>query len=307
MNPTRKEYTNMNSQSKSSITHRSYPLAAFIMFAAVFILGCSKNATDTATTPTQLTFANPYEAGQALQTAVKAKDDKAVAQVLGPKAKTLISSGNSKEDATATGSFATKYDRMNRWVTMTDGSQVLYVGADNYPFPIPLAKDGTSKWYFDSAAGEKELRARRIGGNELTAMDAARLIANAEELYHRATHQYTDTIVSTPGKQDGLYWEVAEGQAPSPLGRLNEFAKGIFGAGAPSKAVVSRGYSFRILTAQGGFTIFASPVNYQQSGIMTFSLARDGVVYQQDLGPQSTETVEAINQYNPTDGWMQAE
>jgi hypothetical protein len=297
----------MNPQSKSSTTHRSYHVAALVMLAAVFILGCTKNQTNTATEPHQLTFANPSEAGLALQTAVRAKDDKAIAQVLGPKAKTLVSSGDSKEDATATDSFAQKYDRMSRWVAMTDGTQVLYVGADNYPFPIPLAKDASSKWYFDAAAGEEELRARRIGGNEITAMDAARLIANAEALYHQATHQYTDTIVSTPGEQDGLYWEVADGQAPSPLGRLNEFAKGIFAAGAPSKAVVLHGYSFRVLTAQGGFTIFASPVNYQQSGIMTFSLGRDGVVYQQDLGPHSTETVEAINQYNPTDGWAQAE
>jgi hypothetical protein len=88
---------------------------------------------------------------------------------------------------------------------------------------------------------------------------------------------------------------------------LNEFARAIFAAGAPSKTAVFHGYSFRILTAQGGFTIFASPVNYQHSGVMTFSLGRDGVVYQQDLGPQTTDTVEAINRYNPSDGWRQAE
>ena len=307
MNPNRKEHKNMNSQMKSSTTHRNYQLAALAMLAVVFILGCSKKHTNTATETSQKTFATPAEAGHALQTAVRAKDDKAITQVLGPKAKTLVSSGDSMEDATATDSFAKKYDRMNRWVAMSDGSQVLYIGADNYPFPIPLAQDGSSRWYFDANAGDEELRARRIGSNELTAMDACRLIANAEQLYHQATHQYTDTITSTPGKQDGLYWEVADGQAPSPLGRLNQFAKGIFAAGASSKTAVFNGYSFRILTAQGGFTIIASPVNYQHSGIMTFSLSRDGVVYQQDLGPQTTDTVEAINQYNSTDGWTQAE
>jgi len=190
---------------------------------------------------------------------------------------------------------------------MTDGSQVLYVGADNYPFPIPLAQDSSSRWYFDATAGDEELRVRRIGSNELAAMDACRLIANAEELYHHATDRYTDTIISTPGQQDGLYWEVAEGQAPSPMGKLNQFAKGIFAAGAPSKTAVFNGYSYRILTTQGGYTIFASPVNYQHSGIMTFSLGRDGVVYQQDLGPETMDAVEAIHQYNPTDGWTQAE
>jgi len=307
MNLNRKEYRNMNLQRKSSAARHSYHLAALVMLAVVFILGCSKKQSNTATEVSQKTFATPAEAGKALQTAAHAKDDKAITQVLGPKSKTLVSSGDSAEDATANDSFAKKYDRMNRWVAMTDGSQVLYVGADNYPFPIPLTQDGSSRWYFDATAGDEELRARRIGSNELTAMDACRLLAHAEELYHHATHQYTDTIISTPGQQDGLYWEVAEGQAPSPMGRLNQFAKGIFAADAPSKTAVFNGYSFRILTAPGGFTILASPVNYQHSGIMTFSLSRDGVVYQQDLGPQTTDTVEAINQYNSTDGWTQAE
>ncbi len=196
---------------------------------------------------------------------------------------------------------------MNRLVAMTDGSQVLYIGADNYPFPVPLAQDSSSRWYFDVTAAEGELRARRIGSNELSAMDACQLIANAEELYHQSTHQYTDTIVSTPGKQDGLYWEVSEGQTPSPMGRLNQFAKSIFNASAPSKSVVSHGYTFHIVTTKGGFTIFGSPVNYQHSGIMTFSLGRDGVIYQRDLGSQTADALAATTQYNPTDGWTQAE
>jgi hypothetical protein len=297
----------MISQRKSSTTHHYYRLAVLVTLAVAFILGCSKKQTSTATETSQKTFATPAEAGQALQTAVRAKDDKAITQVLGPKAKTLVSSGDSTEDATAIDSFAKKYDRMNRWVAMTDGSHVLYIGADNYPFPIPLAQDSSSRWYFDATAGAEELRARRIGSNELTAMDACRLIAHAEELYHHATHQYTDTIISTPGRQDGLYWEVADGQTPSPMGTLNQFAKGIFAAGAPSKTAKFNGYSFRILNQARGYTIFASPVNYAHSGIMTFSLSREGVVYQRDLGPQTTDAMEAIHQYNPTDGWTQAE
>ena len=297
----------MNSQRNHPSPRQYFQMVALSMVAVVFILGCSKKQTNAPNETSQKTFATPAEAGKALQTAVHAKDDKAIAQVLGPKAKTLVSSGDPAEDATATASFAKKYDRMNRWVTMTDGSQVLYIGADNYPFPIPLAQDASSRWRFDTNAGDEELGARRIGGNELTAMDATGLIANAEELYHHSTRRYTDNLVSTPGQQDGLYWEVAQGQAPSPLGRFSEFAKGVFAAGAPSKTAVLSGYSFRVVTGQRGFTIFATPVNYQHSGIMTFSLGRDGVIYQQDLGPQTTGTVEAINQYNPTDGWAQAE
>ena len=187
-----------------------------------------------------------------------AKDNDGIARILGPQGKTLVSSGDVAEDAAAVESFSKKYDRMNRWVAMTDGTQVLYIGADNYPFPIPLAKDSSSKWHFAPAAGDEELQARRIGRNELLAMDACRLIANAEEIYHHGAHdgnpahQYTDTIISTPGKQDGLYWEVAADQDPSPLGRpKTEFAKGIFDSSAPSKTRYFNGYSFRVLTEQG--------------------------------------------------------
>jgi Protein of unknown function (DUF2950) len=294
-------------QLKSLTTQQIERIAAFVMVAVVFVLGCSKKQDNpTAGTP-QKTFATPAEASQALHAAVQAKDDKALTQVLGSKAQNLVSSGDPAEDKPAADSFTRKYDQMNRLVAMTDGSQVLYVGADNYPFPVPLAQDSASRWYFDAAAADEELRARWIGGNELSAMDGCRLIANAEKLYYQSTHQYTDTIVSTPGKQDGLYWEVSAGQTPSPLGRLNQFAKSIFNAPAPSKEVVSHGYSFTIVTTQAGFTIFGSPVDYQQSGIMTFSLGHDGVIYQQDRGPKAADTLAAIEQYKPTDGWTQAE
>lgn len=288
------------------------------MVAAVFVLGCSrkqdnptaetpqKASATTALTP-QKTFATPAEASQALHAAVQSKDDEALTQVLGPKAQKLVSSGDPAEDKFAAESFTRKYDKMNRLVAMTDGSQVLYIGADNYPFPVPLAQDSSSRWYFDADAADEELRVRRIGSNELSAMDACRLIANAEELYHQGTHQYTDTIVSTPGEQNGLYWEVSENQTPSPMGTLNQFAKSIFNASAPSKEVVSHGYSFRIMTTKEGYTIFASPVSYQHSGIMTFSLGRDGVIYQQDLGPKAPDNLTAVEQHNPTDGWAQAE
>ena len=297
----------MSLQQQSLTTRRVLSIAVGIMVAAVFVLGCSrKQDNPTAETPRK-TFATPAEASQALHAAVQSKDDEALTQVLGPKAQKLVSSGDPAEDKSAAESFTRKYDKMNRLVAMTDGSQVLYIGADNYPFPVPLAQDSSSRWYFDADAADEELRARRIGSNELSAMDACRLIANAEELYHQGTHQYTDTIVSTPGQQNGLYWEISENQTPSPMGTLNQFAKSIFNASAPSKEVVSHGYSFRIMTTKEGYTIFASPVNYQHSGIMTFSLGRDGVIYQQDLGPKAPDNLTAIEQHNPIDGWTQAE
>ncbi len=299
---------------KSLTRQRIQSIAVVLMVAAVFVLGCSnkqdnstaKQNNPIAETP-QKTFATAAEASQALHAAVQAPDDKALIQVLGPKAQKLVSSGDRSEDKHAAELFAKKYEQMNRLVAMTDGSQVLYIGADNYPFPVPLAQDSSSRWYFNAVAGDEELRIRRIGSNELSAMDAVRLIANAEEVYHQSTHQYTDTIVSTPGQQDGLYWEVSETQAPSPMGKLDQFAKGIFRASAPSKEVVSHGYSFRVVTTKAGFTVFASPVDYHQSGIMSFSLGRDGVIYQQDLGPKAPDTLTAIDRHNPSDGWTQAE
>jgi hypothetical protein len=303
----REEGRNVNLPLKNRTRQQMQSIAALVTIAVVFVLGCSKKPANTAAETPQKTFATPAEASQALHAAVQAKDDKTLTQVLGAKANKLVSSGDPAEDKSAADSFARKYEQMNRLVAMTDGSQVLYVGADNYPFPVPLVQDGSSRWYFDAVAGDEELRARRIGKNELTAIDASRLLAQAEELYHQSTHQYTGTIVSTPGEQDGLYWETGEGQAPSPLARVNQFAKSIFHTSAPSREVVSRGYSFHIMATQAGFTIFASPVDYPNSGIMTLILGRDGVIYQQDLDPHAADALVAMEQYNPTHGWTQAE
>jgi hypothetical protein len=323
--PIEKEGRKMNLQTKRSLTRQYRWMAVMVLLVSAFVLGCSKKEATTASETSQKTFATPAEAGKALQTAVMAKDDGAMGRILGPKAKTLVSSGDPAEDAAAIDSFGKKYDRMNRWVAMTDGSQVLHIGADNYPFPVPLVQDASSQWHFDPGTGDEELRARRIGRNELLAIEACKLIASAEELYHQNAQQYTDTIISTPGKQDGLYWEAPEGQSSSPLGTRIGFAKGIFVSGAPSKNPVFNGYNFRVLTAQagtakggaknyiangkmtGGFAIIASPVNYQESGIMTFVLGRDGILYQQDLGPQTPNAAAVIQQYDPNDGWAQAE
>jgi hypothetical protein len=235
-----------------------------------------------------------------------------------------VNSGHPAEDNAAFQFFVTKYDRMNRWVTMTDGSRVLYIGSDNYAFPIPLVQDSESRWYFDTAAGEREILARRIGRNELLAIDASTSIANAEELYRRRFKEYTQTILGSPEKQDGLHWEVPQDQPPSPLGRLGNFAE-IAASSAVNGAPVFDGYSFRILSAQGdkakggaksymtggkmtaGFAVIATPVKYQDSGIMTFIVSRDGVVYQKDLGPNTANAVASITSYNPTEGWTPAE
>jgi hypothetical protein len=312
---------------------KSGHLLAGLLLLMVVVVGCNGKVQSVAAAeiPAQLTFATPEEAGQALQAAAAAEDEKALAQILGPESKAILSSGDAEEDQAALKSFVKKYGRMNRWVMMTDGSRVLYIGADNYPYPIPLAQNPSSKWYFNTAAGKDEILARRIGKNELLAMDAISAIARAEEHYYKhhhdddKTHQYAQLILSSPGKQDGLNWEVPEGEPSSPLGRLNEFANDVVTSTQPGASPIFDGYSFRVLTAQGdeakgggksyvtngkmtgGFAILASPVTYGDSGIMTFILSREGTLYQKDLGAEAAARVDSINSYNPTDGWTPAE
>jgi hypothetical protein len=305
----------------------TYMRLALVLLAGVGFSGCSRQAVVKADASAQTTFASPTEAGQALQTASRTHDESSLERILGKGSKEILSSGDPAEDKAAIDSFTAKYDRMNRWSTLTDGSQILYVGADNYPFPIPLAQDSSSKWYFDTAAGEDEILARRIGRNELLAIDAVSAIANAQETYFKTspdqggTRQYAQRIISNPGSKDGLYWDTPADQPSSPLGRLPEFLGNI----TAGDSQVFDGYSFRILTAQGGaakggsrnyvtngrmtrgFAIIASPAKYADSGIMTFILNRDGVVYQKDLGEKTADVAASIKEYNPTDGWTPAE
>ena len=314
----------MKSQRLNSTNSSLYLRAVMLLLAAVCVLGCSAKNAKTAASAVQATFLNPAAAGEALQAASRAQDKDALGHIFGPQSSAIVNSGDPAEDKAALQSFVVKYDRMNRWVTMTDGSRVLYIGADNYAFPIPLVQDSEAKWHFDAAAGEREIVARRIGRNELLAIDASTSIANAEELYRRRFREYTQTILGSPEKQDGLHWEVPQDQPPSPLGRLGDFAR-IAASSAVNGAPVFDGYSFRVLSAQGdeakggaksymidgkvvsGFAILATPVKYQDSGIMTFIVSRDGVVYQKDLGPNTASIAASITSYNPSEDWTPAE
>jgi hypothetical protein len=322
----------MRFHTKTLFKKSGYLLAGLLLMMVVMVGGQAKmQSVAAAEIPAQMFFTTPEEAGRALEAAAAAGDEKALAQILGPESKAILNSGDAEEDQAALASFAKKYERMNRWVTMTDGSRVLYIGADNYAYPIPLAQNASSKWCFNTAAGKGEILARRIGKNELLAIDAISAMARAEEHYYKhhhdgdKTHQYAQLILSSPGKQDGLYWEVPEDAPSSSLGRLNEFASDVITSTQPGAAPVFDGYSFRVLTAQGddakggaksylangkmtgGFAILASPVTYGDSGIMTFIVSREGVVYQKDLGVATAAQVSSINSYNPADGWSQAE
>jgi hypothetical protein len=218
--------------------------------------------------------------------------------------------GDAAQDKTALQHFVDDYTQMNRWEKIKAGGQILYIGPDNYAFPVPLDQNSSGRWYFDTAAGKDEIVARRIGNGELTAIAASEATANAEKQYFSQAHdgdkskRYAQKFVSDPGKQNGLYWPVANGQAASPLGELGDFARAASSAG--DQPTLFNGYYYRILAEPGGFAIVAYPEEYRSTGIMTFSVGKDGVVYQKDLGEKTRDVASGMTEFNPADGWSPA-
>jgi hypothetical protein len=292
------------------------------------LLSCNKQEKTTTEKPaTQRTFGSPADAGAAFFEAAKSGDQSALLAIFGPDAKEVLLSGDPVKDKDALQDFVAAYDQMHRWGKIKAGGEILYTGADNYPFPIPLGQNPSGQWVFDTAAGKDEILARRIGKGELTAIEACGAIADAQKQYFSQTHdgnkvkQYAQRFVSDEGKQNGLYWHVPEGQTPSPLGQLGDFAKAAGYTNAGDKPQPFNGYYFQILTKQGdkaqggakdyivdgkmtgGFAILAYPAEYRNSGIMTFIIDKDGTVYQNDLGEKTADVAVAMTEYNPVDGW----
>jgi hypothetical protein len=278
----------------------------------------------------QKTFASPADAGAALLAAAKSGDQDALLSIFGKDAKDLLSSGDAVKDKTVLQDFVAAYNQMNRWAKLKAGGQMLFTGADNHPFPIPLDQNPAGQWSFDTAAGKDEILARRIGAGELTAIAACGATVEAQQQYFSQTHdgdsikQYAQKFGSDEGKQNGLYWAAPEGQPQSPLGPLGDFAKAVGYTGTGDHPQPFNGYFFRILTKQGdkaqggakdylangkmtgGFAVVAYPAEYRNSGIMTFIVGKDGVVYQKDLGESTADAARAMTEYNPDDGWKPA-
>ena len=262
--------------------------------------------------------------------AAQAGDQATLLAIFGPDAKDILASGDAVQDQQNMRDFVAAYAQMHRWRKIKAGGEMLYIGADNFLFPIPLDEKSPGAWQFDTDAGKDEILARRIGRNELAAIAASSALANAQAQYFSQTHdadtvkQYAQRIVSDAGKQDGLYWPVSANQAPSPLEEVHEFAKAAGYTGAGSNPQPFNGYYFRVLTKQGdqapggakdyiadgkmtaGYAFLAYPAEYRNSGIMTFVVGPDGVVYQKDLGTNTAAVAAAIMEYNPGDGWQPA-
>ena len=297
----------------------------FRVAASAIIMAACLSRVSMAQQRGQKTFSSPQDASTALVEAAQSNDEKATLEILGPDGKQVISSGDETEDAQNRADFIRRYQEMHRLVEEPDGL-TLYVGAENWPLPIPLvSKDGS--WYFDTAAGKKEILYRRIGRNEISAIRVCQELAAAEKEYYATHHgEYAQKIFSDEGQHNGLYWKAADEELQSPIGPLVASAVAEGYAKKPNGAPTPyRGYYFRILTRQGsnspggpknyvvygrmneGFAFVAYPAEYRSSGVMTFIVNADGVVYQKDLGANSGVLAQTMKVYNPALGWQKAD
>lgn len=277
-------------------------------------------------------FASPETAGQAIYTAAKNGDTNVLIAILSPDAKELVLSGDPVQDKAALDLFTSRYDEMHRWGKLANGGMVLDVGAENYPFPFALLKNSSGQWYFDTGSAKQEILARRIGGNELSTVEVLNAMADAQAEYFSQTHddshvrQYAQKFVSDDGKQNGLYWKPAdETQPESPLGPLAAYASSEGYTGNTPAPQPFHGYFYRVLTKQGeraqggakeyvvngamtgGFAILAYPADYGNSGVMSFCINQDGVVFENNLGQNTADVAKAITAFNPDDGWKPVE
>jgi hypothetical protein len=272
------------------------------------------------------TFSSPEAASSALVAAAQTNDEKAMLEIMGSDARQIVYSGDDAEDASSRANFVQRYQEMHRLVREPDGTTTLYIGAENWPTPIPLVQKG-DKWYFDSAAGKVEILFRRIGRNELSTIRVCKELVAAEKEYRQMRHgEYADKVRSDDGQHNGLYWQVAAGETPSPIGPLLASAIAQGNAAGSSDALVPyRGYYYRLLKSQGkhaaggaksyvvdhrmtgGFAFVAYPVEYRSSGVLSFLVGADGVVYEKDLGEKTGSIAGAMTRYDPDRSWRKAE
>jgi len=279
----------------------------------------------------QKTFATAGEASEALVAALQANDEAALLSILGPEARDIISSGDAVEDQANRADFVKRYQQMHRLVAEPDGTTTLYIGAENWPTPIPLVRKGGA-WYFDTPAGNQEILYRRVGKNELAVMQVCRELVDAEKEYYAQPHdgnssgQYAQRFSSEPNKHNGLYWESSPGEPESPIGPLLASAAAEGYSQDPEHELQPfQGYYFCLLTGQGagaaggarsyivdgkmtgGFAFLAYPAEYRSSGVMTFIVDQDGVVYEKDLGQRTAEIAKTLTRYIHDASWHKAE
>ncbi|HUM11400.1 MAG TPA: DUF2950 domain-containing protein [Myxococcaceae bacterium] len=275
-------------------------------------------------------YPDPVAATEALITAARSGEVEAVIRVLGDRSRSFLVSGDAVADRAALQEFVALFDHTHTLAAPSERTRTLVVGEDGWPFPIPLVQ-GPSGWTFDSRAGEAELLARRVGQNELDAIQVCLGYVNAQRDYlarnpeGASVPHYAEHLMSSAGKRDGLYWQTSGGEPESPMG------PGVSGAlregytPKQGQRTPYRGYLYRILTAQGpnaeggaldyreggkltrGFGLVAYPASYGKSGVMTFVVNQAGVVFEKDLGPKTAKTAEGLKRFDPDKSWKRVE
>jgi hypothetical protein len=248
--------------------------------------------------------------------------------VLGSGAEDIVSSGDAVADKAIRERFVQAYDEKHQIDKQGDDKALLVIGSDDFPFPIPIVRK-SDVWQFDTAAGRREILFRRVGANELDAIQVALAYLDAQDEYASTDHGagsgvYAQRVVSHEGQKDGLYWPTKEGEEPSPLGELAALATRegyrVGGGQAPF-----HGYYYKILTRQGshapggaldyvvngrmigGFGLVAFPAEYGNSGVMTFMVNQEGAIFQKDLGPQTRRVAEQISAFDPDNSWTKVD
>ena len=279
--------------------------------------------------PGQKTFASAEDASQALFVAAQSSGQTAMLEIFGPAGITLISTGDSVQDQKTRDDFVADYKEMHRLQQEPDGNTTLYIGAENWPVPVPLVSEN-GVWHFDTEAGKKEILFRRIGRNEYAAIDVCQTLVSAQNEYHSQprdgkVQQYAQLLASDEGRHNGLFWKTADSEPDSPIGPLLAYATAPGNGKQEAENSPFHGYYFRILTGEGktaqavaksyivngemvaGFAFLAYPADYRSSGVMTFIVDQSGVVYQKDLGDKTAEVSSAITEYAPDETWKKAE
>jgi Protein of unknown function (DUF2950) len=300
--------------------------AAAVVAMVIIIVGVKADAA-----VKQKGFATPDEAVNAFATAMRSNDEQALLSIFGTAAKELISSGDPVQDKQRREMFISDYDRKNS-ITQEGAKMVLVIGEKDWPFPIPLVKKG-DQWIFDTKAGKEEILNRRIGEDELSTVQTLLAIVDAQREYalidrdNDGLRAYAEKLRSDPGKKNGLYWETKEGEEPSPLGELvaDARAEGYTRTGPKQGPIPFHGYYFRLLKKQGkhapggafdyvvknkmigGFAVVAYPAVYGSSGVMTFVVNHEGVVYEKDLGKNTAKTAKAMTSFDPDKTWKKVE
>jgi len=273
-------------------------------------------------------FETPDEAARQITQALRTENLQEAEEILGPEAKDLLSSGDEVADRNGRKKFVELYDEKHRIEMKNENTAILCIGEIDWPCPIPIIRSG-DVWVFDTAAGREEILDRRIGRNELDTIQVCLAYCDAQREYYETDHdgngvlEYAQKVRSSPGKQDGLYWKAAEGQPQSPLGELaaKAVAEGYGGNPSSEEPQPYHGYYYRILKAQGshakggafsymaqdkmigGFALVAYPADYGNSGVMTFIVDHDGVVFQSDLGDDTQKDAQAMTSFDPDSSW----